>query len=190
MKKYFILAVSALFLLSCNSGNDKKAATDSVGQKENNVAASNADNRILFKVDGAEVSSDGWIVQRFVWDEKTPAPWLNITSNMHKDKRTINVNLNSTKPATYTLFESGMLTNSHGAYFPDFSNPMESYSFTSGNFIITGVDTVKNVLNGTFSGVAKNSDGKIVTITDGQLINVSMKPGVNNLQAELDKLGN
>jgi hypothetical protein len=64
---------------------------------------------------------------------------------------------------------------------------MDSYSFVSGEFNLTEVDTVKNILNGTFSGVAKNIQGKTVTITDGQLINVKMKPGVSNLSEEADK---
>jgi hypothetical protein len=110
-------------------------------------------------------------------------PWLNIVSNMHMDKRTINVNLNGALPGKYVLHESGMLKNSHGMYTPDYNKIRDSYSFISGEFNLTVVDTVKNIINGTFFGVAKNDEGKTVTITDGKLVNVKLSPGINNMAA-------
>lgn len=176
-----------MLIISCNEGKNKSANTGN----DNVATEASGDNKITFKVNDETVSSEGWVVQRFLWDEKTPAPWLNITSNMHKDKRTINVNLNGASPGTYSFSGTGgMMTNSHGAYFPDFFKPLENYSFESGEFIISEIDTVKNVLNGSFSGIAKNADGKSVTIVDGKLINVKLKPGVTNLTAEAEKLSN
>lgn len=190
MKKYLFIAIASIFIISCNSGNQKNSPEVKSVNKENKTTVNNADNRILFKANGAAVNSEGWIVQRFLWDEKTPAAWLNITSNMHMDKRTINVNLNKATSGTFQLFETGMMKNSHGGYFPDFSNPMDSYSFVSGEFNITELDTIKNILNGTFNGVAKNINDKTVSITEGQLINVKIKPGVTNLSEEIDAIKN
>lgn len=190
MKKDCWTILSAFFLLSCNSAKDKKAPENESNDKGNVAVSSTGDNRIIFKADGGEVSTEGWVVQRFLWDEKTTSPWLNITSNMHKDKRTINVNLNNTIPGKYVITEGSLTTNSHGAYFPDFFKPMENYSFAGGEFNLTEVDTVNNILNGTFSGIVKNSEGKTIQISEGKLINVKIKPGVTNLSAEMEKFGN
>ena len=47
---------------------------------------------------------------------------MNITSDMHKEKRTINVNLNGAKPGTYNFDDKGVIMEkSHGSYHPDFS---------------------------------------------------------------------
>jgi len=62
------------------------------------------------------------------------------------------------------------------------------FSFESSEFIISSIDTVNNNLNGTFSGVARNSEGKLISITDGKLINIKLKPGLTNLSTELEKL--
>lgn len=175
-------------IISCNSNKEKKATDgkNSVTNKE--TAAISDDVSISFKADGALVKTQGWIVQRFLWDEKTPAPWLNITSNMHMDKRTINVNLNGSVTGKYILSDSEMMKNSHGVYFPDYSKIMDNYSFTSGEFNIMSVDTVKGLINGIFSGTVTNTDGKIIVIKEGQLINVKLNAGVNNLSAEMDKI--
>jgi len=191
MKLVSLLSILMATILSCNQGKEKPAGPGTEVSNTNKPGGKSSDDiTISFKADADAVSTDGWIVQRFLWDDKTPAPWLNITSNMHKDKRTINVNLNGTSPGSYSLSGSGMMKNSHGSYFPDFSNPMENFSFENGEFVISSIDTVRNMLSGTFSGVARNSEGKSISITDGKLINVKLKPGVTNLSAELEKLGN
>lgn len=178
MKKLFFCLATAGLLASC--GQNDKAKT---GTPETPVAsASSGDNLISFKAGDKLVKSEGWVVMRFVWDSKSTTQWLNITSSMHKDKRTINVNLAGTTAGTYVIDDSKpMMSNSHGAYFPDFSKPLESYSWASGEFNITSVDTVKGLLNGSFSGTVKNSEGKTITISDGVLNNVKMKTGVTNL---------
>lgn len=103
------------------------------------------------------------------------------------DKRTINVNLNGTTPGKYVLSGSSMMKNSHGMYTPDYDKIMDSYSFESGEFNLAEVDTVKNVISGTFSGVAKNEEGKTITISEGQLMNVKLRPGINNLSEITEK---
>jgi hypothetical protein len=58
---------------------------------------------------------------------------------------------------------SNLTTESQGSYFPDFSKPLESFSFINGEFDITEVDTVKGIVNGTFFGTAKDANDKTVT---------------------------
>jgi hypothetical protein len=189
MKHQFVYLFITILFISCGENKndaDDKSATDKDAPA--GATGSSVTNVITFKVDGKLVSSEGWIVQRFVWDEKTPSPLLNITSNMHKDKRAINVNLNGTTPGKYRFTEnSNLTTESQGSYFPDFSKPLESFSFTNGKFDITEVDTLKGIVNGSFSGTAKDANDKTVTISDGKLINVKLKKGITNISKGFDE---
>jgi len=107
---------------------------------------------------------------------------MNITTDMHKKKRTINVNLNGAKPGTYNFEEGGVIMEKpHGSYHSDYSDPSGSYSFVGGAFVITDVDTVHHVINGTFSVTAKNTKGETVNITDGKIIKGALKPGIISL---------
>ena len=97
---------------------------------------------------------------------------------MHKDKRAINVNLNGAKPGSYNFDSEGaIMEKSHGSYHSD----LGSYTFVSGSFVITDVDTVHNFINGTFSVTAKSTNGEIINITDGKIINGALKPGIISL---------
>lgn len=180
MKKYLPLFALVSLLFACGSGNEKK---DGGATK----ITTGDGGQISFKADGQQVNSEGWNVMRFIWNSNTPGEWMNITSNMHKDKRTINVNLNGAVAGKYVFTEGSSMTTSHGTYFPDFSRPLQSYLFENGEFNLTEVDTVKNILNGTFYGTAVSIDGKKVQITDGKLVNVKIKPGVVNLDEETKK---
>jgi hypothetical protein len=188
MKKILFLTAIAFLLISC--GNN---SADNKETKENkkDAGSSSGDNIITFKVDGNDVSSTGWVVQRFVWDDKTPGVWINITSSMHKDKRTINVNLKGGTAGKYSFSEnSGVMESSHGSYFPDFSSPMINYLFATGEFNITEVDTVNNMLSGTFFGTVKNMQGSTLTISDGKIVNAKLTPGIVNLSTSMDEFGN
>jgi hypothetical protein len=191
MKINLLWLSAALFLVSCGE-NDKGSADKKETPSATNTSTSNDGdgNEIRFKAGDDKINSEGWVVQRFVWDDKTEKPWLNIVSNMHKDKRSINVNLNGASPGTYNFVEanSSFMKNSHGTYFPDYSDALNSYSFISGAFTITEVDTVQGIVNGTFSGVVKSNDGKTITITDGQLNKLRLKSGVTNLAKGFDAI--
>ena len=179
MNKIFPFYLIALLVVSCNSNN-----TASTGNSEKNSAdasSSTDNNSISFKVNGDEVKTSGWNISLFRWSNQ-PAVWMNITSDMHKEKRTINVNLNGAKPGTYSFDDKGVIMEkSHGSYHPDFSETLNAYSFVSGSFVITDVDTVHHVLNGTFSGTVKNTKGETLNITDGKIVNGALKPGIISL---------
>jgi hypothetical protein len=149
---------------------------------ENNLAsgimtASNAGTNIItFKVNGEAVKTTGWNIARFESGDKVQ---LNITSNMHIDKRTINVNLAGDKIGIYKLTKGGSLAgSSYGSYAPDYEDLLTRYRFEEGEFDITKIDTVKGILNGTFKGVARNQQGKSFEITDGKIINGELKHGI------------
>ena len=185
MKSNFLFLIATTLLISC--GQNDKTADD---KKESSSGTRAGNNTITFKVNGDQVNSEGWIVQRFVWDDKTPHAWITITSNMHKDKRTINVNLAGGEPGIYNFpaFSFFNITDSHGSYFPDFSKPLESYQFTNGEFHIIVVDTLKGIISGTFSGTVKDINGKELTISDGKLTNLKLRAGIVNLDKERDKI--
>jgi hypothetical protein len=179
MKKVFSFYLIALLGVSCNNnktasaGNSEKNSADAVASTDKNV--------ISFKVNGDDVKTSGWNIRLFKWSNQ-PAVWMNITSDMHKEKRTINVNLNGAKAGTYSFDEKGVtMEKSHGSYHPDYNDPLNSYSFVSGSFIITDVDTVNHVVNGTFSGTVKNSKGETLSISDGKIISGILKPGIISL---------
>jgi hypothetical protein len=179
MKKIYLFYLISLLVVSCNNNN-----TASTGNSEKNSAdasSSTDKNFISFKVNGDEVKTSGWNISLFRWSNQ-PAVWMNITSNMHKEKRTINVNLNGAKPGTYSFDGEGVIMEkSHGSYHPDFSDALNSYSFVSGSFVITDVDTMHHILNGTFSGTVKNTKGETLNVTEGKIIKGALKPGIISL---------
>ena len=179
MRKLFPLYLVALVVCNCN--NNKTASAVS-SEKDSSEASSPAgQNIIVFKVNGDEVKTSGWNIRRFTWSSQS-AVWMNITSDMHKDKRAINVNLNGAKPGTYSFDDKGVIMEkSHGSYHPDYNDPSNSYSIVGGSFIITDVDTVHHIVNGTFSLTAKNPKGETLNITDGKIIKGTLKPGVISL---------
>lgn len=181
-KVFFVAAISSVVLAvgSCASSKSRDASADGLTTTgEANAAQSN--NAITFKADGVEVRTTGHNIARTKMGGKL---FLNITTSMHTDERTINVNLAGIAPGKYPLVENGTgLQLSGGLYFPKYSTPGDSYTFTSGSFDITQVDTIANILEGTFSGTARNAEGKTVSITDGRITAGSLVPGIADMDA-------
>jgi hypothetical protein len=179
MKKISFLCIIGLIAVNCN--NNKTGGAASSEKKSVDASSSTDKNVISFKVNGDEVTTSGWNIRLFKWSNQSDV-WMNITTDMHKEKRTINVNLNGAKPGTYNFDEQGVIMEkSHGSYHSDFNDASGSYSFVSGSFVITDVDTVHHILNGTFSVTAKNTKGETINITDGKIINGALKPGIISL---------
>jgi Family of unknown function (DUF6252) len=179
MKNIFFFCLAALLAIACN--NNKGGNAESSDKKSDEPSTSTGENVISFKVNGDEVNTSAWNIRLFRWTNQS-AVWMNITSDIHKDKRTINVNLNGAKPGTYNFDDKGVvMESSHGSYHPDFGGPSNSYSFVSGSFVLNDVDTVRHIVNGTFSVTAKNTKGETVNISDGKIINGKLKPGVISL---------
>lgn len=181
---YWLFVV--LLITACN--NNKESTAD---KKDSNSATTaetknnSGDNIITFSVNGETVTSSAWNISRFDFGNGA-GTCVNITSNMHQDPRSINVNINGDKAGTYT-FENEMLTVkkpgvAYGSYAPDYLKDMSNkYSFKEGNFTISSIDTTAGIFNGTFSGTAKNSKGEAMTISDGKVINGKIKAGVVKL---------
>jgi hypothetical protein len=170
MKKYFVILSAAFLLVRCGSNEQPELRIASSAETKANV--------ISFKVNGKLVTTSGWNISRLTW-KNGEKEWLNITSNMHQDKRTIMANLDGAVAGTYSFAEGGGMKASHGDYKPDYTGDMmRSYSFISGSFVITEVDTVHNKINGSFSGRVKNNQGDILEITEGRLVNLDLRPTV------------
>jgi hypothetical protein len=179
MKKIFFFSLIALFVFGCN--NDKTASAGNSEKNSADAVSSTDKNVISFKVNGDDVKTSGWNIRLFKWSNQS-AVWMNITSDMHKEKRTINVNLNGAKAGAYSFDEKGVtMEKSHGSYHPDYNDLSNSYSIVSGSFVITDVDTVHHIVNGTFSLKARSTKGETVSITDGKIINGALKPGIISL---------
>jgi hypothetical protein len=179
MRKIFIFSIIAFLAINCN--NDKTSTGESSEKKSVDASSSTGENVISFKVNGDAVTTSGWNIRLFKWSNQTDV-WMNITSDMHKEKRTINVNLNGAKPGTYDFDDQGVIMEkSHGSYKADYNDASGSYSFVGGSFVITDVDTVHHIVNGTFSVTAKNTKGETVNITDGKIIKGALKPGIISL---------
>jgi hypothetical protein len=179
MKKISLFYLVVFLAINCN--NNKTVNAENSDKKSGDTISAEGKNVISFKVNGDEIKTSGWNIRRFTWTNQS-AVWMNITSDMRKEKRTINVNLNGAEPGTYNFDDEGVIMEkSHGSYRTDFSDPSGSYSFVGGSFVITDVDTVHQVVNGTFSVTAKNSKGETVNITDGKIINGALKPGIISL---------
>ncbi|MFL5810711.1 MAG: hypothetical protein ACJ749_14405 [Flavisolibacter sp.] len=173
MKKFSLLVSASFLLFACKENAVIKDKNDAAM-----VNAASSNSNISFKVNGETVRTSGWNISRLIW-KPGEKQWLNITTNMHEDKRTILANLDGIVAGTYPLIENGGMRSSHADYKPDYSGDMmNSYSFVSGSFVLTEVDTVHNKINGNFSGKVKNSKGEILEITEGKILNAEMKEGV------------
>jgi len=179
MKKFLPVVIAATLLAdyNFNLANYHKKQTisnESIKSKDDRI------NVIEFKVNQQPVSTSGWTISRFIFTKDPSHQWLNITSNMHDDKRTINVNLDGSFPGVYFFSESKKTgERSHGSFFPDYIDDMTSdFSFTKGLFSITEVDTVKKLINGEFSGTVQNWKGETFEITDGKIINGVLSAGM------------
>lgn len=146
------------------------------GKKSNNEPSTNPNSFVRFKVNGVLVETSAWNASygNLVGSMLT----CNITSNMHQNEKTININVNATQVGEYDLLLTGA-TNSpnkaYGLYYPKYSNTFDTYSFKNGKFTITEIDTVQKVYAGKFYGAVVNDSGAELQITDGEFRSTSLK---------------
>src|SRR6266498_624607 len=163
--------ITALIFQACNTTAESNSSSAVA-----NAATATGNNTITFKVNGEEVKTTGWNIARFSMGSKVQ---LNITSNMHADKRTINVNLSGDKARIYNLSDGiSPEASFYGSYAPDYDDLLTRYSFKEGEFDLTEIDTVKGIVNGTFKGKVSDLQGKSFDITDGKIINGELKQGI------------
>ncbi len=158
MKKLIVFISITLFLIAC--------------KKEDSLSGGGSGN-MSFRVDGSLVSTNVWNAS---YGNLFPAfITTNITSNMYKDKRAVNININAVTNGTYNFIDgsTSTLNKAYGSYYPDyFGDISNTYQFTSGSFVVTSIDTIAKTFSGTFSGTATNSEsGATVSITEGVVTN-------------------
>jgi hypothetical protein len=154
--EYFPITFLLFFLTSCSDAGS--ASPNKTG----------ADNSIVFKINGALVNTRGWNITRFNTGKTVR---LNITTNMHEDKRTLLINLNGWTPGNYTLKTGSDGPNTgYGDYKPDYNDAVKSYSFSDGLFTVENIDTVKQKLNASFHGTVTRGNESFL-ITEGRIIN-------------------
>lgn len=165
---FIIIVFLSIAISSCNSSNAYSNKSISATTTEQ----SDIDNSIRFKVNGELVKTSGWNISRF---DMGKGIQLNITSSMHEDKRTIMINIKGDKAGSYSLGDMG---TAYGDYKPDYNDLLNAYSFQDGTIKILGLDTLNNLLNATFEGAVKNSEGKTLRITEGKITNGKLASGV------------
>jgi hypothetical protein len=158
MKKLIVFISVTLFLIAC--------------KKEDGLSGGGSGN-MSFRVDGSLVSTNVWNAS---YGNLFPAfITTNITSNMYKDKRAVNININAVTNGTYNFIDgsTSTLNKAYGSYYPDyFGDISNTYQFTSGSFVVTSIDTIAKTFSGSFSGTATNSEsGATVSITEGVVTN-------------------
>lgn len=170
---YLIQILAAVLLISsCNSSSSVNNNETPVATNEKKQVKEEGDNLITFKLNGETVKTSGWTISRFAFNTEPKHEWLNITSNMKVEKKTINLNLNGAVPGVYELGGSALKKQSHGSFYPDYLEDLsKSFSFSKGSFTITEIDTMKHTVNGNFSGIVTNIKGESLQISEGKLIN-------------------
>jgi hypothetical protein len=174
----FITVCLTLFAACYSSSTkEKESSSEAVTERGSEKNNSAGENLIVFTIHQNEtVSSTGQNIGRFALGGKMG---INITSNMHKDTRTVNMNIAGTTVGTYQLGTD--LSGSYGTYHPDFMHDAaNSYKFISGEVTITEVDTVKNILNATFFGKLRNGKNEELDIKDGQVVNGKLNKGTTS----------
>ena len=178
MKQVLIFITITVAITACHS-NANTIALKEKGSSAGNVKVEGS-NIVEFNVNGRPVKTTGWNISRFIMDNSGQV-WLNITSDMHNEKRAININVAGSMPGTYKIRESLSLDlSTHGSYYPDYKGDMmNSYAFVSGSFTVVTVDTVRGLINAWFEGRVKNSKGETLEITEGRILNGNLRPGVS-----------
>lgn len=179
MKKVFsLLLVAALY--SCSACNKDSNNSNNNGSNPDDNTAINgcggswdvAKGRITFKVNGTQVNS---INHTCSWSDAIGFPIINITSSMHKDGRTVNLNVGGWSTGNRVMTSKAVVNNSEaqGVYAPHYCD-YEMAIFQSGAVNITRFDTTARIVEGTFSGIAEK-DGTKYEITDGRIINCQLE---------------
>lgn len=177
MKKLLVILFGAPLAMVSPSCSDSSAKE--MPFKREASTKGTVENIIIFKVNGEPVTTSGWNISRFKLTEASKES-LNVTTNMHDEKRTININISGTEPGEYVAKTDDKSDhNFYGSYYPDYLNDLgNTYSFQTGSLIITSIDTVKNLLNGSFWGTVKNLKGETLKISDGKIVNGRLTPGI------------
>ena len=166
-KNIFLTLAILTILYSCSESSGTTPASSHSVQ-------SITDNEIQFSVDGKTVKTNGWNISRF---DMGNGVGLNITSDMHKDSRTIAFNLSGYKTGVYKISDRHSSNSAYGDFKPDYNDLLNSYSFKEGEINIISIDTVKGLLNASFSGmVVKGSEQ--IKISDGKIENGKLKSGI------------
>jgi hypothetical protein len=182
MKSLSVILFAGTFVvigLSCSDSNAKETPIKTGGASTKGAV----ENLITYKVNGKLVTTTGWNISRFKLTNVSKES-LNVTTNMHEEKRTLNINISGIEPGEYAAATDDKSDhNFYGSYFPDYLDDLSNnYTFQAGTFIITKIDTIKNILNANFSGTAKNIKGETIDISDGKIVTGKLTPGVTKYE--------
>ncbi|MFN2441024.1 MAG: hypothetical protein ABR503_17625, partial [Chitinophagaceae bacterium] len=173
--------IVAILFVACNDDKSSETKTTEGLEKQDAAGSTNGDNVITFKVNGETVNSIPMGISRMVAGGRH---LLNLVSDTRKQPKTINISATGFAPGTYKFANAVAALQSQGLFFYGSYSPnpqrdaLDVYSIVGGEFIISSIDTVNNILNATFLLTVKNVKDEVITITDGKIINGKINPGV------------
>jgi hypothetical protein len=146
-----------------------------VSCKKNESNSGDSNNFVRFKVNGTLVTTSVWNTSYGILTGTMLT--CNVTSNMHQNEKTVNINVNAITPGEYNFILSPPNTpnTAYGLYYPKYSDGYKYYSFKSGKFTITELDTVKKIYEGKFQGIVVNDAGEELQITEGEFRSTQLK---------------
>ena len=124
MKTLLVILFAGTFAIFISSCNNTSARETGAEQEAAPIKEITNDNVISYKVNGELVKTSGWNISRFQLTNDSKES-LNLTTNMHEEKRTININISGQSRGNIVIKtddKSGH--NFYGSYFPDYINDL------------------------------------------------------------------
>lgn len=180
MKHTTVFIILASFLVACNDNKSSETRTTEGSEKQAAAENTTGDNVITFKINRETVNTTPMAISRMFAGGKH---LLNLVSDARKQPKTINISATGFTPGTYKFANAVNALQSEGLFFYGSYSPnpqkdvLDVYSIVDGEFNITSIDTVNNILNATFSATVKNVKDEVINITEGKIINGKINPG-------------
>ncbi|WP_028453650.1 hypothetical protein [Chitinilyticum aquatile] len=167
-RNVLIFMCSALLLAACDQAAPPSGASQAVAQDQapstpavpDAPEAGAGSGVVKFRVGNDEVVSNVWTFARFSNDGD-----YNFTSNMHRDPRTLTINLREPGAGKTLVFGQNMSSGNYGSYMPEYGKPDQIHTIQSGTLTFTAYDDVQHTFSARFDFVVTNPAGKSETLT-------------------------
>lgn len=167
-RNVLIVMCSSLLLAACEQAAPPSGAGQAVAQDRapntpavpDTPEAKAGSGMVRFRVGNDEVVSNVWTFARFSNDGD-----YNLTSNMHRDPRTLTINLREPGAGKTLVFGQNMSSGNYGSYMPVYGKPDQIRNIQSGTLTFTAYDDVQRTFSASFDFVVVDSAGKSEKLT-------------------------
>ncbi len=143
-------ALLLAFALASCGGSDQEAQQTGSGE-------------FSFLLNGTKVKSDVWTCARF-----TSAGDVNITSNMHRDSRTLLFNIGAPSVGKRIVL-GGVASGNYAAFFTKFGDPTTACEVKEGWIEFSEWNEPEKFFSATFELSATSPSGELLSITQGRI---------------------